>query len=48
MKLKTSGYNSFITLKVIPTELGVWTEEKVLQNMEYVTSYYKKHFLNYK
>ena len=48
MKLKISWYNWFITLKVKPTELGVWTEEKVLQNLEYTISYYKKHFLNYK
>ncbi len=48
MKLKTAGYNGFITLKVKPTELWVWTEEKVLQNLEYSISYYKKHFLNYK
>jgi hypothetical protein len=48
MKLKISGYNWFITLKVKPSELGVGTEEKVLQNLEYTISYYKKHFLNYK
>ena len=48
MKLKISWYNWFITLKVKPSELDVWTEEKVLQNMKYVITYYKKHFLNYK
>jgi len=48
MKLKTTGYNWFISLKVKPSELGVWTEEKVLQNLDYSISYYKKHFLNYK
>lgn len=48
MKLKVSWYNWFITLKVKPSELGVWTEEKVFQNLEYSISYYKKHFLNYK
>jgi len=46
MKLKASGYNAFITLKVNPKELWVWTEEKVLQNLEYFKSYYKKHFLD--
>ncbi len=48
MKLKTTGYNWFISLKVKPSELWVWTEEKVLQNLEYSINYYKKHFLNYK
>lgn len=48
MKLKTTGYTGFISLKVKPSELWVWTEEKVLQNLEYSINYYKKHFLNYK
>lgn len=48
MKLKTSWYNGFITLKVKPSELGVWTEEKVMQNLEYANWYYKKHYLDYK
>jgi hypothetical protein len=48
MKLKTSWYNWFMTLSVKPSELWVWTEEKILQNLEYLVSYYKKHFLNYK
>ncbi len=48
MKLKTWGYNGFISLKVKWSELWVWTHERVLQNLEYAISYYKKHFLNYK
>lgn len=48
MKLKTTGYNWFITLKVKPRELWVWTVEKVLQNLEYSKDYYKKHFFDYK
>ena len=48
MKLKTSWYNGFVSLNVNPKELWVWTEEKVLQNLDYAISYYKKHFLNYK
>ena len=48
MKLKTSGYNGFITLKVKPSELWVWNEERVLQNLEYSKNYYMKHFLNFK
>lgn len=48
MKLKTSWYNWFITLKTKSIELGSWTEEKVVQNLEYAISYYKKHYLDYK
>lgn len=48
MKLKTTGYNWFISLKVRASELWVWTEQKVLQNLQYSIDYYKKHFLNYK
>lgn len=48
MKLKTTGYNWFISLKVKPSELWVWTEEKVLQNLIFSLNYYKKHYLNYK
>lgn len=48
MKLKTTWYNGFISLKVKPTELWAGTEEKVLQNLEYSINYYKKHYLNYK
>jgi len=48
MKLRTTGYNSFITLKVSPKEMGVWTEDIVLQNLLYFKDYYNKHFLNYK
>jgi len=48
MKLRATGYGAFITLKVTPKEIGVWTEEKVLQNLEYFKSYYKKHFLDFK
>ncbi len=48
MKLKIGGYNGFITLKVRPAELGVGTEEMVLQNLKYSINYYKKHFLDYK
>lgn len=48
MKLKTLWYNWFFTLKVKPTELGVWNDEKVLANLELVKKYYEKHFVNYK
>ena len=48
MKLKTSSYNGFLTLKVRPRELWAWNEAKVIQNLEYMKSYYDKHFLNFK
>lgn len=48
MTLKTTSYAWFITLKVKPTELGVWNEQKVIQNLEYIKEYYNKHFFNYK
>lgn len=48
MKLKASGYDWYISLRVKPLELGWWNDEKVLQNLDYIQRYYKKHFLNYK
>ena len=48
MKLKTSSYNWFLTLKVKPRNLWAWNEIKVLQNLEYMKSYYHKHFLSFK
>jgi sugar phosphate isomerase/epimerase len=47
-KLKTSGYNGFITLKVKPTELWAGNEDRVVQNLEFARGYYEKHFLHYK
>lgn len=47
MKLKTAGYNWFITLKVKPQELWAGNEEVVLQNLEHVKKYYQKHYLNF-
>ncbi|MCH2188673.1 sugar phosphate isomerase/epimerase [Candidatus Gracilibacteria bacterium] len=48
LKMKTTGYNGFITLKVKPQELGVGNKQRVMQNLEYAKKYYKKHFLDYK
>lgn len=48
MKLKSSGYNWFFSLRVKPTEMWVGVDEKVLYNLEYAKNYYKKHFLDYK
>lgn len=47
MKLKTSWYNGILTLKIKPSEMWVWNDEKVSENLEYMKIYYKKHFLNF-
>jgi len=47
MKLKSTGYGWYITLKVNPKEIGVWNAERVTQNLEYMRSYYEKHFAHY-
>lgn len=48
MKLKTTAYNWFISLKVNPDDLWVWNEELLLQNLSNIIEYYKKYYLNYK
>jgi len=48
MKLRTTWYNWFITLKVRPQEIWVWNTDRLMQNLEYCINYYKKHFFNYK
>lgn len=48
MKLRSSWYNWFITLKIKPSELWVGSEDRVLQNLEYAKKYYEKHYLNFK
>ncbi|MDD2907876.1 MAG: hypothetical protein PHH98_04515 [Candidatus Gracilibacteria bacterium] len=48
MKLKTTGYSGFISLKVNPTELGAGNDELVFQKFKEIIVYYKKYFLNYK
>lgn len=48
MKLKATWYSWFISLEVKPSEIWVWTEQKVIQNLEYAINYYKKYFLDYK
>jgi sugar phosphate isomerase/epimerase len=47
MKLKSTGYGWYITLKVNPVEIGVGNAERVEQNLEYMRSYYEKHFANF-
>ena len=44
LKLKANSYNWFITLEITPRELWVWTNEKILANLEYFKKYYTKHF----
>ena len=48
MKLKTTWYKWFITLKVKPNELWIWKNDVVIQKLKNCITYYKKHFLNYK
>ena len=48
MKLRTSAYPGFISIKVRPSELEVGNDEKVMHNLAYMKDYYKKHFLDYK
>lgn len=48
MKLKASAYEGYISLRVKPSEIWGWNDEKVLQNLQYIQRYYQKHFLNYK
>ncbi|MDD4151941.1 MAG: TIM barrel protein, partial [Candidatus Gracilibacteria bacterium] len=40
MKLKTSNYNGFISLSVNPKELDAGTDEKVIENLEFIKRYY--------
>ena len=47
MKLKSVGYGGYITLKVDPREIGVGNAERVEQNLEYMKSYYEKHFAKF-
>ncbi len=48
MKLKSSWYSSFITLRVDPRQLWVWNDDKVVENLLFVKKYYSKHFINFK
>ena len=48
MKLKTIWYNGHVTIKIRQSELWAWSEERVLQNLEYAKNYYVKHFLDFK
>ncbi len=48
MKLKTTGYSGFITIKVHPKAMWVGNEDRVAQNLEYIKKYTDKHFYNFK
>lgn len=48
IKLKTSWYNWFFCLKVKPSEIWVWNNDKIMYNLDFVRNYYIKHFLEYK
>jgi len=43
MKLKSTSYNWLVTLEVNPKELWVWSEERILNNLEYFKNYYDKY-----
>lgn len=47
MKLKTTWYNWFISLKVNPSEIWVWNEDLIFQNFGNIINYYKKYYLNH-
>ncbi len=48
MKLKSSWYSSFITLRADPRQLWVWNNDNVQKNLLFVKKYYSKHFINFK
>ena len=48
MKLKTTWYRWFISIKVNPEALWAWSEGLVLENFKNIIEYYKKHYKNYK
>ncbi len=48
MQLKANSYNGFITIKVDPQELWVWSEEIIIKNLEKIKNYYSKYYLNFK
>lgn len=47
MKLKSSGYNWFFSLRVKPSEISSGNDEKVLYNLEFIKKYYTKHFIDF-
>jgi len=48
MKMRTSGYSWYFSLKVNPKELLVWDDKEVIKKLASVKDYYKKHFLDFK
>jgi len=47
MKLKTTGYGGFITIRVHPQAMWVGNEARVQQNLEYIKAYTDKHFYQF-
>jgi sugar phosphate isomerase/epimerase len=48
MKMRTSWYGWYFSLKVNPKELSVWDDKEVIKKLADVKDYYRKHFLNFK
>lgn len=46
MKLRANSYTGYISLNVKPEELWAWDDIEVLNNLDFVKTYYKKHFLD--
>lgn len=47
MKLKSTWYGGYITLKVEPKEMASGNTQRVLENLKYMKNYYEKHFENF-
>lgn len=48
MKMRTSWYSGYFSLKINPKELSVWDDQEVIKKLVSVKDYYKKHFLEFK
>lgn len=48
MKMKSTGYNWYFTLKVNPHELELWDLENVYKKLSKFKEYFHKHFTNFK
>lgn len=48
MKMKSSGYSGFFTLKVEPSEISVWDLELLYKKLSKFKEYFHKHFTNFK
>ncbi|NUJ98276.1 sugar phosphate isomerase/epimerase [Candidatus Gracilibacteria bacterium] len=48
MQLKTSGYKSFLSLKVEPQEISIGDDEEIKEKLGKFKEYYEKYFVNFK